>query len=67
MKLAKKKTAQKEKYLIFSDGSEAAVTGENGKYFLCGKTQYRRSNPNILRVEERKAAKKEEVSEDADG
>lgn len=65
MKLAKKKTAQKEKYLIFSDGSEAAVTGENGKYFLCGNTQYRRGNPNILRVEERKA--KKEVSGNADG
>jgi hypothetical protein len=40
------------KVLYFSDGKKAEVTGENGKYWLTKKAQYRKSNPDIVDVKE---------------
>jgi len=40
-----------KKYLIFAGGSRAEVTGESGRYYICGGTRFRRGNPAIARVE----------------
>ena len=52
------------KVLVFRDGREKPVTGEQGKYWLCGEERYRRLSPSISDVREenptpkKKAAKK---------
>lgn len=67
--MASKKATKKYLYLTNSERYE--VTGEDGKYFVCGKTAFRKSNPAIQRVEEEKAEQKrdedkeEKVTEDA--
>lgn len=45
------------KILVFNDGRELVITGETGKYWLCGKTQYRKRSKVIagIREEERSA------------
>lgn len=40
-----------KKYLIFAGGGRAEVTGETGRYYLCGGVRFRRGNPAIERVE----------------
>ena len=48
----------KTRFLIFKDGTEKEITDENGKYWICGDTQYRKANPDIVKI------KKESVKED---
>lgn len=55
--------AKKVKILCFEDGTELAVTGQKGKYWICGETQFRKSNPAISGV---KTVKEKEVDENAD-
>ena len=55
--------AKKVKILCFEDGTELAVTGQKGKYWICGETQFRKANPSILCV---KTVKDKEVDENAD-
>ena len=38
-------------YLVMKDGKRYELTGESGKYYLCGATQFRKGNPNIEKVE----------------
>lgn len=61
----KKKTPNGEagKVLVFGDGSEVPVTGEQGKFWICGERQFRKGNPKIVRIEGREAA--ETPAEDA--
>lgn len=39
------------KTICFSDGTRAEIKGENARYFLCEKAQFRKSNPRIVAVE----------------
>ena len=39
----KKATPKTKKVFVLSDGTRYDVTGENGKYVFCGKTQFRKS------------------------
>ncbi len=34
------------------DGTTYIVTDEIGKFYICGNTQFKKSNPNIIKVEE---------------
>ena len=45
--MAKPKT---RKVLKLKDGTEYGITKENGKYYICGKTQFRKANPNIAEI-----------------
>lgn len=47
-----------EKTLKLINGKTYRATGENAKYYLCGKTQFRKANPAILSVEEVKPKEK---------
>ena len=38
--------------LRLDGGTEFEITGENGKYFLCGATRFRKGNPRIVSVTE---------------
>lgn len=57
--MAKKKSAVA--YVVLSDGSRYKITGEDGKYWICGDTQFRKSAG--YQIEEKKG---KEVSDDAD-
>ena len=38
-------------YLVLTNGEWRKVTGEAGKYWICGDTQIRKINRSIVRVE----------------
>ena len=40
------------KFLTMDNGAVYEVVSEDGKYFRCGATQFRKNNPHILKVEE---------------
>ena len=65
--MASKKTTKR--YLYLTNDKKYEVTGENGKYFICGDTQFRKGNAEIrnLEIEEVKASKKKAEIEDNDG
>jgi hypothetical protein len=46
-KYRKKTETQEQKQVLSIGGNEYDVTGENGKYYFCGDTQFRKVNPNI--------------------
>jgi hypothetical protein len=46
-KYRKKLETQEQKQVLSVGGNEYEVTGENGKYYFCGDTQFRKVNPNI--------------------
>lgn len=48
----------KKKYLIFSDGAQTEIRGENSKYWLVEGAQWRKSNPAIIEVKETAETKK---------
>ena len=52
-----------KKILCMVNGDEIPVTGQKGKYWICGETQFRKANPSILCV---KTVKEKEVDENAD-
>lgn len=39
--MAKKKEAH-TRYFVLPDGKKYKITGEDGKYWICGKTQFRK-------------------------
>lgn len=39
-----------KKTLIMTNGQKHDVVSEDGKYFYCRKTQFKKSNPNIVKV-----------------
>lgn len=39
------------KTICFSDGTRAEIKGENARYWLCEKAQFRKSNSRIVAVE----------------
>lgn len=53
------------KTICFSDGTRAEIKGENARYWLCAKAQFRKSNPRIVAVEvERLKDEKDEEQEE---
>lgn len=58
------KNQEERKYvLVFRSGKRRDVTGEEGRYWVCGKTRFRKGSPEILRVEEKAAKKPEGAAE----
>ncbi len=55
-----RKTRQEKRWIVFVDGTEVFITGETDRYYLCGKRQFRKSNPTIISVRE-KVLEKEEM------
>jgi len=51
-----------KKVLVMENGSRFDVTDENGKYYICGETQFRKMNPQILKVAKEKIV--EETKDD---
>lgn len=47
------------KVLVMTGGENLEITGEQGKYWLCGERKVRKLNRGILRVEEAKAPAEE--------
>lgn len=43
--------------LVTNSGKRYAVTGETGRYYICGKTQFRKSGPQIEKIEQPKRQK----------
>ena len=42
----------KEKILVMKSGERLAITGEEGKYWLCGEQRFRKLSASVLTVEE---------------
>lgn len=42
---------KKAKYVVLAWGEKREITGEEGKYWLCGDTRIRKLSESILRVE----------------
>ena len=38
-------------FLVMKSGERYEITGENGKYYLCNGTQFRKGNQSIEKVE----------------
>ena len=68
------------KELVFVNGEKKRITGEEGKYWLCGDERYRKLSPTVSGVEEtpdektgskkrpaKKKKKSTEVVTDGDG
>lgn len=51
------------KILVFKDGRELPITGETGKYWVCGEEKYRKLGKTIAGVKEAEAPK-ETLEED---
>lgn len=51
------------KKLVFTDGRELQITGETGKYWLCGEEQYRKLSKTIAGIKEEEQPK-ETLAED---
>jgi 16S rRNA U1498 N3-methylase RsmE len=50
--MKRRKELHMAKILKMNDGKKYKVIDENGKYYVCEKTQFSKSNPNIVSVEE---------------
>lgn len=50
--------------LITSSGKRYPITGETGRYYLCGETQFRKSGPQIAKIERETRRKKAEEREE---
>lgn len=46
------------KFLIFKDGSTKEITGDEGKYWICGEERFRKLGRMISEVQETAAKKK---------
>lgn len=44
-------TAVSRRVLVMDDGETHEITGEEGKYYLCGWSRFRKGNPHIVSVE----------------
>ena len=57
----------KEHYIIFVNGTEKKITGENGKYWFCEDgTQHRKLSPNIREVVMRREEVEKPVEEESE-
>ena len=39
-----RKSAKKIRYLVLPNGGQSEITGENGKYWFCGDTRWRKAH-----------------------
>lgn len=44
--------------LVLRSGQRFAITGETGRYYICGNTQFRKASPQIAKLERIKRRKK---------
>ena len=56
-----------KKILVLKNGEKHTVTAQEGKYYICGKTQFRIASPDIQEVievkeEEKKSAPKKKTA-----
>lgn len=61
--MATKKKAKKKAVFILKNGTRYDVTGETGKYVLCGNTQFRKSARRGEIVYDELGAEKKETEE----
>lgn len=47
-----------KRFLILRSGQRYAITGETGRYYICGRTQFRKSSRQIEKIERMKRRKK---------
>ena len=62
---------KKKMFLLFADGEKVEITDETDKFWICGETQYRKSNPGIVKtvketVKQEKEKDKKQESEKGD-
>ena len=43
---------KRERTLVTVGGKRYAITGETGRYYLCGNTQFRKSGAQIEKIEQ---------------
>ena len=64
---------KKRTFIVMKSGKELEVISENNRYWICGETQFSKSNPNIVNVRKetvkesepkKKSEKKKEVAEE---
>ena len=60
-----KKKARTIRFLVFPDGERREITGETGKYWLCGETQFRKAR--ALEIVEEKAEEKPDAERGEEG
>lgn len=54
--------AKAKKVLLMNDGKEYEITGEAGRFWICGDTQFRKGNGEVVEAKTGKdAAKEDEV------
>lgn len=41
--MAKAKKAKKKRFAVLPDGARHEITGENGRYWVCGNRQFRKA------------------------
>ena len=52
-----------ETQVVLHSGETFAVLSEDGRYFYCGRTRFRKTNADILKVEPVRASKEETDAE----
>lgn len=62
----KKKTQKAKRLLVLKSGATFEILSDSGKYFKCEGTQFRKGNPEILKIETLKEAKEAEEKEAKD-
>lgn len=45
--MAKKKTEKAERYVLLANGEKHAITGEEGRYYICGDIRFRKANVTV--------------------
>lgn len=54
---------EEKRYLEMKSGKKYEIIGENGRFWLCKGTQFRKTNPDILRVSVKKTEAKKKKEE----
>ena len=63
--MAKKKT-DKKRVVVLADGARHEITGETGKYWICGETQFRKALGYEIEEIVEKAEPKKDDTEDGE-
>ena len=51
--------AKNKKVIVTTVGREYEITGENGRFWVCGNTQFRKASPMIAEIKTVKEQKEE--------
>ena len=60
-KKAPKKTESCKRYLVLENGDRFEITGENGRFYICGNVMFSKTHPMLAGIEE--DAKEQEQTE----